>query len=389
MDCMPHSHPPVLRPLRPFGSFAFPIIAALFRSHGSAPVQHARHSISLRSYHRFCLPALLIGLWAFAAAAPAQETAPGTITLAPGEYLWMPELAPDGPLVMVISLPQQLGYVYRNGVRIGVTTVSTGRSGYETPPGVYSILQKRVEHYSNRYDSAPMPFMQRLTWDGVALHAGHVTGKPASHGCIRLPRVFAGKLYAVTTRGMIVIVADQESPAPALASPGFFAPVSADSGKPRGRRFSVPQRYHLSPELAPEGPMSVLISSADAAVVVIRNGVEIARARIDLAPDVRFGLHAFVMLEGTGDGPSAVVPDRPAHRWLELAMPDHDPPGHARFDAAAMRAMNLPPVFASRVYQWLVPGTTVIVTDDALEPRPNVTVLDSAEGVDASTVPDP
>jgi len=186
-----------------------------------------------------------------------------------------------------------------------------------------------------------------------------------------------------------VIVADQESPAPALASPGFFAPVSADSGKPRGRRFSVPQRYHLSPELAPEGPMSVLISSADAAVVVIRNGVEIARARIDIASDTRFGLHAFVMLEGDTGEASAVLPNRRAHRWLELALPEHNPPCHALFDATAMRAMNLPPVFASTVYGWLVPGTTVIITDDPLEPQPSVTVLDAAEAADADTVREP
>jgi hypothetical protein len=332
------------------------------------------------------LPPLLLCLSAFTAAAPAQDSAPGAITLAPGEYLWLPELAPVGPLVMVISLPQQLGYVYRNGVRIGVTTVSTGRPGYETPPGVYSILQKRVEHYSNLYDDAPMPYMQRLTWDGVALHAGHIPGKPASHGCIRLPNAFASKLYEVTERGMTVVIADTASPAPALAVPGFFAPIAADSGEPRGRRFSAPQRYHISPELAPEGPMSVLISSADAAVVVIRNGIEIARARIDIAPGVRFGLHAFVMLEGAGDGTSAVLPNRPAHRWVELALPDHDPPGHALFDAAAMRAMNLPPVFASSVYEWLLPGTTVIVTDDPLDPQPRVTVLDAAEDVDADPV---
>jgi hypothetical protein len=287
---------------------------------------------------------------------------------------------------MVISLPQQLGHVYRNGVRIGVTTVSTGRPGYETPPGVYSILQKRVEHYSNRYDNAPMPYMQRLTWDGVALHAGHVPGKPASHGCIRLPKAFARKLYDVTERGMIVIVADAASQAPALAFPGFFAPVEPASGAPRGRRFSTPQHYHISPELAPEGPLSVLISSADAAVVVIRNGIEIARARIDVAPEVRFGLHAFVMLEGPGEGPSPVLPNRPAHRWLELSLPEHDPPGHATFDAAAMRAMNLPPVFATSVYEWLVPGTTVIVTDDPLDPQPSVTVLDATEAADGDTV---
>lgn len=323
-------------------------------------------------------------LWALAASlaqttlcAAAAEAA--TITLKPGEYLWMPELAPAGPLVIVISLPQQLGYVYRNGVRIGVTTVSTGKPGYETPTGVYSILQKHREHHSNRYDDAPMPFMQRLTWDGVALHAGRVPGTPASHGCIRLPETFARKLFEVTVNGMLVVVADQASPAPALATPGFFAPIDPLTGSPRGRRYSPPQRYHLNPELAPAGPISVLISSSDAAVVVIRNGVEIGRARIDNDPGTRFGLHGFVMLEGSGTGSSPLLRDRPAHRWLELPMPAHDPAGHRPFDAAAVQAMDLPPLFLSTVYDWLTPGSTLIVTDDPVDLGARLTVLDSSE----------
>ncbi|HEY0310082.1 MAG TPA: L,D-transpeptidase family protein, partial [Luteimonas sp.] len=112
-----------------------------------------------------------------------------------GESTWTPQMAPSGPVLVVVSLPAQRAWVYRNGVRIGTSTVSTGRKGHETPVGVYTILQKAREHYSNLYDSAPMPFMQRLTWDGVALHAGHLPGYPASHGCIRLPPDFAERLF--------------------------------------------------------------------------------------------------------------------------------------------------------------------------------------------------
>ena len=103
-----------------------------------------------------------------------------TIELLPGEYLWLPELSPRGPVLVLVSLPEQRAYVYRNGVRIGVATVSTGKPGFETPTGVFTILQKKREHYSNLYDDAPMPFMQRLTWGGVAMHAGRVPGYPAS-----------------------------------------------------------------------------------------------------------------------------------------------------------------------------------------------------------------
>jgi len=243
----------------------------------------------------------LLATLALAWALPAPATELSSITLQPGEYLWMPELAPSGPLVVVISLPQQLGYVYRNGVRIGVTTVSTGKPGFETPAGVYRILQKRREHYSNRYDNAPMPYMQRLTWDGVALHAGRVRKSPASHGCVRLPETFASKLFEVTEHGMTVVIAAGDDGTPFPGQPGFFAPVKATTGTPRERQFSPPQRYHLSPELSPAGPLSVIISSADAQIVVVRNDIEIARSRIELPPGTRFGLHAYVMLEGSAD----------------------------------------------------------------------------------------
>lgn len=296
-----------------------------------------------------------------------------------GEYWWTPELAPGGPLVIVVSLPEQRARVYRNGIRIGVTTISSGRRGYETPPGVYAILQKRREHYSNLYDDAPMPYMQRLTWDGVALHGGQVTGKPASHGCVRLPEAFAEKLFEVTERGMTVIVAEGAAPVPNLERSGILAPTEAAGAAPRPRRYSPPQRYHLSPGLATSGPISVLISSADAAVVVLRGGSEIARARIDIEPGVHFGLHAWVMLEGDAGQPSAVVPGRREHQWMELALPAHAPVGHRPFDAAAVNAFRLPPPFLATIHDWLEPGATVIVTDEPVDPGSKVTVLDAAE----------
>jgi lipoprotein-anchoring transpeptidase ErfK/SrfK len=92
---------------------------------------------------------------------------------------------------VIITLPRQLAFVYRNGVLIGVSTVSSGTKGHATPTGVFTVLQKKVEHYSNLYNAAPMPYMQRLTWDGIAMHAGNLPGYPASHGCVRLPKAFA------------------------------------------------------------------------------------------------------------------------------------------------------------------------------------------------------
>lgn len=126
--------------------------------------------------------------------------------LKPGEYFWAPEISPAGPVTIIVSLATQRAYAYRNGVPIGVSTVSSGTKGHATPTGVFTILQKDIDHVSNLYSDAPMPFMQRLTWGGVALHAGNLPGYPASHGCIRLPPAFAKRLYAITKLGMTVVI---------------------------------------------------------------------------------------------------------------------------------------------------------------------------------------
>jgi hypothetical protein len=154
--------------------------------------------------------------------------------LRPGQYRWHPEAAPgEGPVAVVVSLPLQRAFVFRSGALIGVSTISSGQPGYDTPTGTFPILQKEVDHHSNLYDDAPMPFMQRLTWDGVALHAGQIPGRPASHGCVRLPRAFAQRLYGVTALGSQVVVTDAAPSSPeealALAAPlGIETQLAAD-----------------------------------------------------------------------------------------------------------------------------------------------------------------
>lgn len=126
--------------------------------------------------------------------------------LAPGSYVWSPSLATDGALSMRVNLASQSAYVYRGDTLIGVTTIASGRRGYETPNGTFSVLEKERFHHSNKYDNAPMPYMQRLSWSGLALHGGHPHGYPASHGCIRLPMGFAAALFKEATRGMQVVI---------------------------------------------------------------------------------------------------------------------------------------------------------------------------------------
>jgi lipoprotein-anchoring transpeptidase ErfK/SrfK len=149
-----------------------------------------------------------------AAAAVEPAAAVETATdLSPGEFVWQPERSPVGEVEIVVSIPLQRAYVYRGGTLIGVTTVSTGKPGHRTPTGKFDILQKRAKHFSNLYNNAPMPFMQRLTWGGIALHAGQIPGRPASHGCVRLPLAFARNLFSVTSMGGSVHIVDR-SPAP-------------------------------------------------------------------------------------------------------------------------------------------------------------------------------
>ena len=115
--------------------------------------------------------------------------------------MWKPERSTRGQVEIVVSLEQQKAYVYRADTLIAVTTVSTGKRGHRTPTGSFTILQKNRRHFSNLYNNAPMPNMQRLTWVGIALHAGALPGYPASHGCVRLPLEFSRLLFGVTSMG--------------------------------------------------------------------------------------------------------------------------------------------------------------------------------------------
>ena len=125
-----------------------------------------------------------------------------------GEFNWFPERSQGGPVIIIVSIPDQLVHVYRNGVRIAASTCSTGKPGHRTPTGVFQILQKDKHHRSSTYSNAPMPNMNRLTWSGIALHAGNLPGYPASAGCIRLPQSVAPILFEHTGIGTPVEVVD-------------------------------------------------------------------------------------------------------------------------------------------------------------------------------------
>jgi len=206
----------------------------------AAPVPAAATLAALRAASHTATPGT-IGIWAQGGAtaligveqarvaALAMEAE--AVELSPGSFIWQPEVAAHGETEMVVSIAAQRAWVFRGGKLIGISTVSTGREGHRTPTGAFPLLQKKKMHFSTLYDSAPMPHMQRLTWDGVALHAGAIPGYPASHGCIRLPSEFARLLYGVTTMGTVVrVIADH--PPEGLAALHYAWGEEAPAGAP-------------------------------------------------------------------------------------------------------------------------------------------------------------
>jgi hypothetical protein len=262
---------------------------------------------------------------------------------------------------VIVSLPEQMAYVYRNGVLIGRSTVSTGKPGHETPTGVFTILQKRVDHESNIYKGAQMPYMQRLTWDGIALHAGQLPGYPASHGCVRLPLSFSEKLFATTSMGTTVIVTDNHSSPVETVHPALLSPVSADSGAlVRASQVSGGD-FVWQGEAAPQGPVTLLLSTADRMVYVYGNGVKIGNAAIELRdPGEPLGAGVYTMLAGYADYESAYVPGQRGRRWMAVDLPART---GELLKSEIMERVKVPPEFARRVYDIIQPGTTLMVTD--------------------------
>src|SRR6266705_3875954 len=128
------------------------------------------------------------------------------------------------PLMAIVSLRNQRITVYDAKGWILRAPVSSGTKGRETPAGIFSVIQKVEDHYSNLYDDAYMPHMQRITWSGIALHGGVMPGYPASHGCVRMPFDFAARLFGATAMGIRVIMAPTDVAPVELAHPVLFQP---------------------------------------------------------------------------------------------------------------------------------------------------------------------
>jgi hypothetical protein len=279
---------------------------------------------------------------------PPSSTDGAVETLKPGEFLWAPDIAPDGPVTMIVGLRRQRAYLYRNGLPIGVSTISSGRPGHRTPTGIFTILQKDAHHKSNLYNDAPMPFMQRLTWGGIALHAGNLPGYPDSHGCVRLPLAFAKLLFGVTRLGLTVIITDDAEAPEISPAPGIIAATPDDM-------HQRPADYIWQPERSPAGPVSIVVSGRDRRVVVLRNGVEIGSAAITIDGPVET-TEAFTLKSIDADG----------IHWLRLPLPASAKPVAPELTPVERARAHPPEAFRLLLDGILSPGTTLLVTRDSL-----------------------
>jgi lipoprotein-anchoring transpeptidase ErfK/SrfK len=325
---------------------------------------------------------------------------------------------PEGPLLLVVSLDKQRLSVYSNGNLVETTTVSTGAAGDPTPSGVFAVIEKQEKHFSNIFGGAPMPFMQRLTMSGVALHSGHVTGRPASHGCIRLPHDYARHLFQATRLGVRVIVS-ADDPAPVdvrevrLLDPALVAAAGTSSGilhvsttsttplpsastavdrsiDPRTGKSKGPLSL-LRDEMLKSAPVSLLVSRAEGRVYVRHMFEPQIDAEIAIGdPRQPIGTHVYTLTDMQPDGSeqrwSAVtvklVPRRIAairvlsgrHSRAARAAGALQPSGPKdegmpSTAAQAVQRFSLPPAIVAHIAPLIRPGLSIVVTDLPLSKR--------------------
>ena len=328
-----------------------------------------------------------LALPAWARPARGKAAAPA-YPLRAGQHYWMPELAPEGPLLVLVNLRQQLLLVYRGGIAIGYSSISSGKAGKRTPTGVFPVLEKQRFHRSNLYSNAPMPFMVRLTWDGVAIHAGVLPGYPASHGCIRLPQAFAARLFGVIRREDRVLVVDHPART-GISALNMLAPTD-----PLGQPWLTSEVLTAPEYWAPPPAAAVPATTASAgAAVAAASAAPIGAAALPTPSPVMLlasseQRRVYAMQDGrlrgaatlaTGDWPAALMQPglyewqrrgEGAALWHRRGAADDG----GDSDALLWRtALQTAPGFAQRLRGELTPGATLLVTS-----RPAVNDLHEA-----------
>ena len=315
---------------------------------------------------------------------------------------------PPGPLQIIISLDDQRLALYAGGQLVARSTVSTGVPGHPTPTGVFSVIQKNRHHLSNIYSGAPMPFMQRITWSGIALHQGVVPGRPASHGCIRLPAAFASQLWGITRLGARVIIARNEVTPVEIEHARLFVlkrlPNSppemdrADAGRPLRtaqadtitsdatrvvdtKTADPPQPaavLKLSDMPLRAGPVSVFISAKEKKLYVRKGFAPVFEAPVTIErPGEPLGTHAFTAL--------SFLDDRATLRWTAVTLPnrigkaeparrgkasrDVAPPAPepvASTPAEALDRITIPKEAKEWISELVSPGASLVISDNGM-----------------------
>ena len=315
--------------------------------------------------------------------------------------------APKGPLQIIIAIADQRVSLYDNGALIARSSVSTGIQRHPTPLGVFSVISKQRWHRSNIYSAAPMPYMQRITWSGIALHAGVLPGHPASHGCIRLANGFAIRLWDLTKRGTRVIIAHDDVQPVEITNPHLFKPKAA-SGSQESRAATVSAdsinaaavthgplvsnaETHEGTNLqvarsTPAGvvpqkvaPISVFVSRKLSKLFVRQGFTPLFDVPVKIQnPEEPLGTHVFTAMEFHNEGAdirwtvvsmpeefprvsegSTKERDAPAKQIIETALPVPLPDKASR----ALDRIEMPQDVVERISELLTPASSLIISD--------------------------
>jgi hypothetical protein len=308
--------------------------------------------------------------------------------------------APKGPLHIIISIADQRISLYENGALIARSSVSTGVQGHPTPLGVFSVLSKEKWHRSNIYSAAPMPYMQRITWSGIALHAGDLPGYPASHGCIRLTNDFAVRLWHLTKRGTRVIIAHDDIRPVEASNPHLFQPKPEVASGPAGSgtarlagndivassatygqsmsntetQKSVQLPAPASAEAKPQKvvPISVFVSRKLSKLFVRRGFTALFDVPVKIQnPEEPIGTHVFDAMGFQNDGVTI--------RWTAVTIPEKSNTGKLHNELAkrpietipstpdkanaALDRIEIPQDAVESISKSLTPGSSLIISD--------------------------
>lgn len=299
----------------------------------------SQSSLSRRAFFTTCSAALAAPTLAAPVQSDARNAAP----------LWGPK--PRGTVLLTIALSEQKMTIWDDGEPVARVPISSGVEKHPTPTGLFSVLIKKSFHRSNIYSNAPMPFMQRITWSGVALHQGHVPGRPASHGCVRLPADVARKLFTYTPIGCRVIIADK------AIEPTRFNSSRLFTALPQALRLAtvseVPPVASTEPMPARVGHVALFISAKENKLFMRQNFQPVLESEIRIDGTAPLGTHLFTAMR--------INKDDGAVQWSQVTMPEsHLPQLDAR---AAIERVTIPAEARRDVARALHQGASLIVTD--------------------------